>query len=79
MTNVKPPLTLKNRFPAIITFPSAGIFTSFLKKKTHTQNQSHRIDERAHGEHFQPKISHKTLTTYPLTLFDMGGGGHDSS
>ena len=30
------------------------------------QNQSHQIDEGAHGEHFRPKMSHKKLITYPL-------------
>ena len=47
--------------------PSAGISSSFLKKNlTLQQNQSHQIDERAHGEHFRPKISHKKFITYPL-------------
>ena len=47
--------------------PSAGNFSSFLEKTlTLQQNQSHQINEGAHGEHFRPKISHKKFITYPL-------------
>ena len=74
MTNVKTRSIRKNRLPAIHHIhPVLALQLFSGKTLTLQQNQSHQIDEGAHGEHFQPKISHKKLRTYPLNPKISGG------
>ena len=75
MNNVKPPL--KSGCPPLITFTQCWHLQLFSERTLILQqNQSHQIDEGAHGEHFRPKISPKKLLTHPLnpkiSLGDLG-------